>query len=155
MNPVSVLHDNVSVKFVQPEFHCLNLSVQGTKQQQSCTCDSRNTEVLVKLSLIYFSNTKSTDWNQVSNPCKYCKKNAWVEEEHNRCSWEGIGFHISLKEVIPISCKHESKIGKSNTFVHYQRNMFCDRCTCFPWRFTWKFAKTFSWLDYLRDCSIC
>ncbi len=78
------------------------------------------------------------------DPSEYSVEDASVEEHHDAGSGEGVGFEISLQEVIPVSREHESKVKKSDTFVHYRRNRFCDRYTCFLWRFPWRFGGTFS-----------
>lgn len=71
MDPVSVLHDNVSVEFVHPELYGFDLSVQSTEQQKSSTSNTRNTKVLIELSLADFSNTKSSNRDKVSSPGEY------------------------------------------------------------------------------------
>ena len=109
MDPVSVLHDNVTVKFVQEEFCGFYFSVNCSQKQKSGSSDSRNSEVLEKLSLTDFPDTESSDWQQVSDPCEYCEQCAGIEEEYGTGSWEGVGLEISLEEIIPISGEHESE----------------------------------------------
>ena len=60
MNPISVLHDHVSVEFVHPEFHSLDFSIQSTEQQKSSSGNARDAKVLIELSLIDSSDTEST-----------------------------------------------------------------------------------------------
>lgn len=120
MNPVSVLHDDMSVEFVQKEFCCLYFSIQSSQKQQSGTCDTGDSEVLVEWGLSDVSDTESSDGDQMSDPGKYGVENTSVEEHHDTGSGKGVGFEISLEEIIPVSCHHESNNKKSDTFVHYR-----------------------------------
>jgi len=82
MNPVSILHEDMSVKFMHPEFDGFYFSIQSTEQQKSSSSDSRNTEILIKLSLVDSFDSESSDRDQMSDPSKYCEKDAGIKEEH-------------------------------------------------------------------------
>jgi hypothetical protein len=100
----------MSVEFVQKELCCLYFRVNSTQKQKSSSSDTRNTKVLEKLSLTDFPNAESSDWKQMSDPGEYCEQSASVQEEDCGRPWEGVSFKISLKEIIPVSCEHESKV---------------------------------------------
>lgn len=108
VDPVSVLHDHMSVEFVQPEFCGFYFRVNGSEQEQAGTCDAGYSKVLVEGSLTDSFNSKPADGQQVPNPGNYSQSGTAIEEEHEAGSGEGVGLHISLKEIIPVSCKHQS-----------------------------------------------
>jgi len=120
VNPVSVLHDYVSVEFVQKEFCSLDFSVKGSEQEQAGTEDAGNSEVLVEGGLVDSSDSESADGEEMSDPGKYSVAGASIEEHHDAGSGESVGFEISLEEIIPVSGKHESNDRKSDTFDHYR-----------------------------------
>ncbi len=68
VNPVSVLHNHMSVEFVQKEFCGLDFCVKGSEQEQAGTEDARNSEVLIEWSLVDSSDSESADGEEMPDP---------------------------------------------------------------------------------------
>jgi hypothetical protein len=68
VNPVSVLHNHISVEFVQKEFCCLDFCVKGSEQKQAGTEDTGNSEVLVEGGLVDSSDSESADGEEMPDP---------------------------------------------------------------------------------------
>jgi len=103
--PVSVLLNNVPVKFVSCKSCAFPPRVRSSSPPCSYSCHSHNSKVLIKLSLVDFSNTKPSYRNKMFAHAMGIEHKHWAESPNTERSKESVGLQIALKKILKVSCE--------------------------------------------------